>query len=117
MKIKAVNRFFYRLWYEWLKIQYKPTQFYYTNKIQSKTSYRERIGAGQVFVFCNKKVDLYELQELLDLPDDWLYNIKGFPCLKVIGSKISNVRLSPFYKNLPQREIIDILKRQKTDKI
>lgn len=103
---------------EWAKIMYKPTQFYYTNKIQSRHKNTKYAGAGRVHVFCNKIKEIYNLQEELKLSDEHLIEINGYLSLAVLGSKIGIVKSkSTIAMSLPTAEIVKLLNKQRSDKV
>lgn len=103
---------------EWAKIMYKPTQFYYTNKIQDRHKNVKHAGAGKIYVFSNKKKEIFNLQEELKITDMHLRDINGYLAIEVIGSKIGMVKSkSTISMNLPSNEIFKILKEQRSDKV
>jgi len=114
---KKLRLFLYKLWYEKLKISYKPVQYYYTNKIQDSIEKHKNVGSGKVFVFSNKLEALKELQKLSKVSSSHFFQIEGFPCIEMIGSKIHYARAYSKDKNLTREEIIKTLKNQKSDKI
>jgi len=113
-------KYLYRL-LEWLKLRYKPTQIYYSNKIQDNINGEinviKSIGSGKVYVFSNKMSELEKLRAEIGVSKNNRIIIHGYPCLLVIGSKIGKVKERANYKSIPIAEIIKILKKQKCDKV
>jgi len=118
--MKQLKNFFYKLYFEWLKIGYKKTQFYYTNKINDNHHSHKSVGAGKVYLFSNKISELNRIKNEMELKPTRWYNIDGHPSLMLMGSEIGDLkrrRNAYTILMLPKEQIKAILHKQKNDKI